>query len=68
MSNSFSVWLDDETAEALQKLAKVQERKRGALIRILIRHAAREAGLINSEQRLRNTYKTNMLDGQIAGE
>lgn len=50
MSNSFSVWLDDETAAALYQLARKEERKRGAMIRILIQRAIRESGTGEDKQ------------------
>ena len=40
MPYSFSFWLDDETATALEKLTLQEDRKRGAMIKVLIRRAA----------------------------
>jgi|SaaInlStandDraft_4_1057021.scaffolds.fasta_scaffold313060_1 hypothetical protein len=37
MPKSFSIWLDEETGIALSGLAKYEDRKRGALIKVLIR-------------------------------
>ena len=38
---SLSVWLDDETAEMLDKMRIMEDRKRSAMVKVLIRRAAR---------------------------
>ena len=42
MSYQFSIWLDDKTARDLESLSRFEERKRGAMVKVLIRRAARE--------------------------
>ncbi len=42
MPYSFSIWLDDDTAEALARLARADERKRSDMVKVLIRRAARD--------------------------
>jgi predicted transcriptional regulator len=42
MAEALTVWLDDETAAALQRLADLEERRRGQMVRVLIRRADRE--------------------------
>jgi hypothetical protein len=41
MPYQFSVWLDDKTARDLESLSRFEERKRGAMVKVLIRRAAR---------------------------
>jgi hypothetical protein len=42
MPYQFSVWLDDKTARDLESLSRFEERKRGAMVKVLIRRAARQ--------------------------
>lgn len=41
MPYSLSVWLDDETAEMLDQLIKLEDRTRSAMIKVLIRRAVK---------------------------
>ena len=43
MPYSLSVWLDDRTAQKLDKLCRAEDRKRSAMVKVLILRAAREA-------------------------
>ena len=55
MPYSLSVWLDDDTASALEKLVQAEERKRSDMVRVLIRRAARASritGNANDGQKL----------------
>ena len=45
MPYSLSVWLDDWTAQKLDKLCRAEDRKRSAMVKVLIRRAARESKL-----------------------
>jgi hypothetical protein len=47
MSYQFSIWLDDKTAKDLEALSLYEERKRGAMVKVLIRRAAK--GLTQSD-------------------
>jgi hypothetical protein len=49
MPYSLSIWLDDPTAKALDLLCQSEERKRGDMVKILIRHAARKRELVQDE-------------------
>lgn len=40
MPKTFSIWLDEKTADILDKLAAQEDRKRGAMVKVLIRRAA----------------------------
>lgn len=42
MSYQFSIWLDDKTARDLESLCHYEERKRGAMVKVLIRRAAKQ--------------------------
>lgn len=42
MPYALSVWLDDKTAKALETLCYTEERKRGDMVKVLIRRAIRE--------------------------
>ncbi len=42
MSYQFSIWLDEKTAKDLDALSCFEMRKRGAMIKVLIRRAAKE--------------------------
>ncbi len=42
MSYQLSVWLDDQSAKDLEALSRLGERRRGAMVKVLIRRAARE--------------------------
>ena len=44
MPHSLSVWLDDKTAEKLEKLAEAEHRTRSNMVKVLIREAARISG------------------------
>jgi predicted transcriptional regulator len=50
MSYSLSVWLDDKTAEALSMLCDAEDRKRGDMVRVLIKKAAINRNLISKNQ------------------
>jgi len=61
MSYSLSVWLDDKTARALELLCKNGERKRGDMVKILIRRAARELSIVEQNEPM-NISTNNNLD------
>ena len=61
MSYSLSVWLDDKTARALELLYKNGERKRGDMVKILIRRAARELSIVEQNEPM-NISTNNNLD------
>jgi len=42
MSYQFSIWLDEKTAKDLDALSCFEERKRGAMIKVLIRREAKK--------------------------
>lgn len=63
MSYSFSVWLDDETAAALEKLTLQEDRKRGAMIKVLIRRAAQN--LSNQIQVKNDSQDKQRMDSHI---
>jgi hypothetical protein len=65
MPYSLSVWLDDPTAKALELLCQSEERKRGDMVKVLIRHAARERELTQVESTM--TPRLHKLDGLEEG-
>ena len=63
MPYSFSVWLDDETAAALENLTQQEDRKRGAMIKVLIRRAAQN--LSNQIQVKTDSQDKQRMDSHI---
>ena len=63
MPYQFSVWLDDETAKALDNLAHNEDRKRGAMIKVLIRRAIqdlRDSGWIDKDNKTSPKIQENI--------
>ena len=48
MSYQFSIWLDDKTAKDLEALSYFEDRNRGAMVKVLIRRAAKQLNQANS--------------------
>ena len=42
MRNTLSIWLDETTAKALKILCEANDRRRGDMVKVLIRRAVRE--------------------------
>jgi hypothetical protein len=61
MPYSLSVWLDDPTAKALELLCLSEERKRGDMVKVLIRQAAREKELMQAK--IPNTSRFHAFEG-----
>lgn len=57
MSYQFSIWLDDKTAKDLEALSCFEERKRGAMVKLLIKRAARQLSQASPDA----TLNTNLI-------
>lgn len=55
MSYQFSIWLDEKTANDLDLLSRLEERKRGSMIKVLIRRAAKELAQSNITNNTQST-------------
>ena len=67
MPYSLSVWLDDKTAQKLDKLCRAEDRKRSAMVKVLIRRAARESKMEHANNnlvRLKSSQTRGVEDGQ----
>lgn len=62
MSQQFSIWLDDKTARDLEDLSNFEERKRGAMVKVLIRRAAKQLTQAGSAK-LINLHSDNSKQG-----
>ena len=62
MPYSLSVWLDDRTAQKLDILCRAEDRKRSAMVKVLIRRAARKA-----QMELAKNDKARLKPSQIKG-